>query len=193
MDLEALLRRLEGVVAARVRYQDGEPEAIHLLVEGDPGESVQQVQALLMTALGKAMPPGSITTSPAGDRKWQRQRWQLVQVYWLWEKGQHEVVVQVRDGGRIYEGKMPVTSTGKGWSVADATVQAVKAVLGRAFARLHLAHLEEIRVAGVPAVLVAVRTGLIQPQILFGIAEGDVGSGETVARSTLDALNRLDG
>lgn len=180
-------------MAARVRYRNGEPEAIHLLVEGDPQESVQQVQALLMTALGKTMPPGTITTSPAGDRRWQRQRWQLVQVYWLWEKGQHEVVVEVRDGGQIFEGRAPAAAAGKAWSVAEATVQAVKQVLGREYARLHLAHLEEIQVAGVPAILVAVRTGLRHPQVFLGIAEGDAGSGEAVARATLDALNRLDG
>ncbi|HEX6989790.1 MAG TPA: hypothetical protein VF282_10030 [Bacillota bacterium] len=196
--LERALEGLVGVLAARVRMgADAAVEEVEVLAEGTkaPVQVAHDVKSLLFTRFGLSVDPERITVAKlaAADEMGLREvRLRIARLVVRHHDGQVEVEVGLREGSRLSTGRAaaPRARATVPWLVARATLDAAQAALCLGD-RWRVEDVARVELAGVPAIVVAVRNaGGGRETLLLGASAIGKDELEAGARAVLDAINR---
>lgn len=191
-ELEAAVAALRGVRAARLHSRNGSVESIRVLVvpERDPGEVVQEIQALVWAHLGaeidthaievmKASGPGASSGRP------KRRKLASLATKRAGDRFTAQVILELDGDLLIGEDDSPAGQRSEHRSVAEAVLDAVRR-LAAAPLELGSADFVEMGDCRIAAVTVERRDDLLLGSSVVTFDEHDA-----IARATLDAVNRL--
>lgn len=196
-DYEEVLKRINGVMAARVILDvQGEIQEVHVL--SGPGRApkyiVRDVESSLIAAFGKPVDRRKISVAQIGldESPRQEKRVQLQKVEIISELGVARVNVYLKLGNASVTGTMTGSPTSAGWlrCSAEATCAALSQLLPANISlNVEDASIQTTRSSRVALVSV-VMTERGHEQVLTGSCPVSYDDREAVVKATLDAVNR---
>lgn len=191
-ELEAAVAALRGVRAARIHGGPSAVDAVRVLVvpERDPGEVVQEIQAMVWAHLGTELDPHAIevmkASSPgAANGRPKRRKLSSLATKRSGERFTSQVILELDGDLLMGEDDSPVGRRFEYRSVAEAVLDAVRRLSS---VPLELASADFVEMGDCRIAAVAVER---PAEMLLGSAAVTLDEHDAIARATLDAVNRL--